>query len=47
MRDPEKYMPQIEAAGKRLQNAMMKAVSSGKMTQQELMNIGQTMMDLK
>jgi len=43
----EKYMPQIKALSTRLQAALTKAVSSGKMTQQELLSIAQTMMSLK
>lgn len=43
----EKYLPQIQQISTRLQTALTKAVASGKMTQQEIMSIAQTMMQLK
>ena len=43
----EQYKPQFEAAGKRLQAALMKAMTSGKLTQQDMMGIAQNMMNLK
>lgn len=42
----EKYKAQFEAAGKRLQGALATAISSGKMTQQDFMAIGKSMMEM-
>lgn len=43
----EKYRPQMEAAAKRMQEAMKKAMESGKITPQDMMSIGQSMMNMK
>lgn len=43
----EKYKPELDAAGKRLQAGLQKAMASGKLNQQDMMEIVQSMMSLK